>query len=491
KDQTPEDADQIRSKLARQKKHGFDWAESFGDTEAMFRITKQLGYKTVLSSALQGPGLYNWPSYDPTVKSNLDKYWARIVGRNLDGLDSWRQDNSERYPAHTKVETFANGYTSHNLFGSLWAKNVVEGMEAMGWYGRPVVSRGGPVGGHRYIIPWPGDLHHGLDLLKVDLNWLRNGSLSAYPFITLNLGGWGSGHGLEEQNLIRRIINIIPLIPISQLVGWGKTGENAMLPWLMTPEQQELLRYYLKLRYRLHPYLYSSAIEAHQTGRPILGVLVYDYQDDINTYNKGYHFMVGRQILVAPVLEETERWTVYLPAGKWIHYWTGRQYTGGQTITVDAPLYGKAGLPMFVKAGAIIPMMPEMSYIYEKDPEPITLDIYPDSAGPSSYVMYDCETVRSPVRQTVFNCSAGKKKIEVSIGPSKVDYELCVHWDKQPKSVVANSKPLPRLEDMTAYENAQEGWYYGGGCFYGCNSISTINIKIPKRPGSHRVRIAK
>ncbi|MHC4575383.1 MAG: hypothetical protein ACYS76_14845, partial [Planctomycetota bacterium] len=70
---------------------------------------------------------------------------------------------------------------------------MVERMEAMGWHGRPVISRGGPVGGHRYIIPWPGDLRHGLELLKVDLNWLRNGSLCAYPFITLNLGGWGSG----------------------------------------------------------------------------------------------------------------------------------------------------------------------------------------------------------------------------------------------------------------------------------------------------------
>ncbi|MHC4575384.1 MAG: hypothetical protein ACYS76_14850 [Planctomycetota bacterium] len=79
KDETPDDADKIRGELAGQKKHGFDWADSFGDTESMFRTIKQLGYKTVLSSALQGAGLYNWPSYDPTVEANLDKYWAAIV----------------------------------------------------------------------------------------------------------------------------------------------------------------------------------------------------------------------------------------------------------------------------------------------------------------------------------------------------------------------------------------------------------------------------
>jgi alpha-glucosidase len=491
KDKTPEDADQIRRNLARHKKHGFDWAESFGDAEEMFRTIKPLGYKTILSSALQGPGLYNWPSYDPTVKANLDKYWARIGGRNLDGLDSWRQDNSERYPAHTKVEKFANGYESHNLFGSLWAKNVVEKMEEMGLHGRPVISRGGPVGGHRYIIPWPGDLKHGLDLLTVDLNWLRNGSLSAYPFITLNLGGWGAGHGLEEQNLIRRVINIIPLIPISQLVGWGKTGENAMLPWLMTPEQQQLLRYYLKLRYRLHPYIYSSAIEAHQTGRPILGALVYDYQDDINTYDKDYHFMLGRQILVAPVLEETQKWDVYLPAGEWVHYWTGRRCKGGQTVTVDVPLYGKAGLPMFVKAGAVIPMMPEMSHIYEKAPEPITLDVYPDQAGTSTHTMYDCETVKSRVEETKFTCSQDKENIEIVISPSDVAFELWVHCEREPASVAAEFRELPRLENKAAYEAAEQGWYYGAGCFYDSNDIKTLNIKVAKRRERHLVRIKK
>ncbi|HUT30783.1 MAG TPA: TIM-barrel domain-containing protein [Sedimentisphaerales bacterium] len=490
----PDEEDNGEARGPAEKKEpqfrNYQWGTAFGDTVAMFETIKSLGFKTILSSGIQGP-LYDWPDYDPTVPWKTRKFADTFWPRNVDGLDSWRQDNSERYPAHTKVEKFANGYESHNLFGSLWAKNVVEKMEEMGLYGRPVISRGGPIGGHRYIIPWPGDLKHGLDLLGVDLNWLRNGSLSAYPFITLNLGGWGGGHGLEEQNLIRRIFNIIPLIPISQLVGWGKTGENAMLPWLMTPEQQELLRYYLKLRYRLHPYIYSSAIEAHLTGRPVLAALVYDYQDDVNTYNKDYHFMLGPQILVAPVLEETQKWDVYLPAGNWVHYWTGRRYDGGQTVTVDAPLYGKAGLPMFIKAGAIIPMMPEMSYIYEKAPEPLTLDVYPEKAGTSTHTIYDCETVKSPVKETKFSCSQDKQKIQISISPSDAAYELWVHCDREPASVAADSGRLPRLEDKAAYDAAPQGWYCGTGCFYGSDSIKTLNIKLAKTGKNHLIRIRK
>jgi alpha-glucosidase (family GH31 glycosyl hydrolase) len=143
-----------------------------------------------------------------------------------------------------------------------------------------------------------------------------------------------------------------------------------------------------------------------------LAALVFDYQDDPKTYGMDYEFMLGRQILVAPVLEKVDKWEVYLPKGKWVHYWTGKEYEGGQMATVDAPLYGKDGLPMFVKAGAIIPMMPEMSYIYERKAEPITLDIYPDESKPSSYVMYDCETVRGPFKKTSFKCVEAKKTIQ-------------------------------------------------------------------------------
>ena len=472
-------------------KHGMDWAEGFGDTEEMFTTVKRLGFKTVLSSALQGPELYNWASYDPTVKANLDKYWNTVSGRNKDGLDAWRQDNSEKYPAHTGHEKFANGYQAHNLFGSLWAKNIVEKMQTMGLYGRPVISRGGPIGGHRYIIPWPGDLHHGLNLLWVDLNWVRNGGLAAYPYTTVNLGGWGGGHGQEEQNLIRRVINVIPVMPISQLVGWGKKGENAMLLWEFAKPHQDLLRYYLKLRYRLHPYIYSAAIEGNQIGRPITAALVFDYQDDPNTYDKDYHFMLGRQILVAPVLDEVNQWQVYLPEGKWIHYWTGRQYAGAQTVTVDAPLYGKDGLPMFVKAGAIIPMMPQMSYIYEKAPDPITLDIYPPKTGAARHVMYDCRTVKSPVTKTMFQCSQDADSIEVSIGKSDVAYELWIHCDKKPKSVVADSQPLTKLKDKNAYDKAVKGWYYGPGSFYGSDEIETLNIKLGRTLKHRIVRVQK
>ena len=91
---------------------------------------------------------------------------------------------------YTGLKNFANGYKAHQLFGSLWAKSVVEGMESLGHYGRPVISRGGPIGGHRYIVPWSGDTPHGLQFQDIDLTYIRNGSLSLYSSISVDLGGF-------------------------------------------------------------------------------------------------------------------------------------------------------------------------------------------------------------------------------------------------------------------------------------------------------------
>jgi alpha-glucosidase (family GH31 glycosyl hydrolase) len=474
----------------------FVWAKGHENPANMYKVLDRYGLKTAFSCALFDD-VYDWKGFDPTRKADMDRYFKLHLPRIRDGMDFWRQDNSERSMKYTGLDKFANGYEAHNLFGSLWAKSVVEEMASQGLYGRPVISRGGPIGGHRYIVPWPGDTPHGLQFLDIDLNFIRNGGLAGYASISVDLGGFtdrGKGKPLEEQNVIRRIVNMMPVAPVSKFQ--GSNDASSALPWLFTSQQQDLFRFYLKLRYRLHPYYYSSAIEAHRTARPILVPLVFDYQDDEKTYNKDYHFMLGRQILVAPVMEKTEKWDVYLPKGRWIHYWTGREYTGGQTVTVDAPLYGKDGLPMFVKAGAIIPMIPEMNYIYEKVPNPITLDIYPyESTGSldfiSRYVLYDCETPNSAVKKTIFQCLEEAADIKIRISKSDVAYELWVHHNKQPASVTVDSKVLAQIKDKSSYDAAEEGWYFGPGCFYGNDKLRTVNIKIPKSSKSHLIRIAK
>ena len=471
---------------------GFAWDEDFGDHVRMFETVKNLGFKLGLSSSIDRFDLYDWTLYDPTVASDRQDYWRTIAPRNIDGIDFWRQDNSETYHARAR-SSFSNGYESHNLFGALWAGHVVQEMADIGRHGRSVISRAGPVGGHRFIIPWPGDSEHGLESLAGDLNWIRNGGMSGYPFITLDSGGYKDGDHLEQHNVIRRIINVSLIYPIAKVHGWTrKSGYcGPKMPWCYTPEQQDLMRYYLKLRYRLLPYRYSAAIEAHVTGRPIMAPLVFDYQHDPNTYREDYHFLIGRELLAAPVMERGESREVYLPEGVWINYWTDRRHQGPARVTVDAPLYGRNGLPLFVKSGAIIPMMPEMSYIYEKQPDPITLEIYPDPNRPSAYLMYDCETVDGDIRETTFTCQVTRSSTEISISESQVAYELCVHCDQPPGMVRVDSNPVPRFPDKDAYNNSQTGWFYGPGYFYGSGNIDTLDIKVPKGSSPHLISIIK
>jgi alpha-glucosidase len=473
---------------------GWVWAGEYDNYEEMYELLDEKGFKTGYSDALWHD-IHDWTKFDPTVEDDRKKYWGFHVARVKDGMDFWRQDNSERYYRWSAIDTLANGYEAHELFGSLWAKIIVEGMESMGLYGRAVISRGGPIGGHRYIVPWPGDIAHGLEFLSADLSFIRNGGLTGYAAITVDLGGYqayedlGGKDPFEEHNLYRRTIDMIPVVPVSKFQGQG--DRSAKLPWLLTPDQQDLMRHYLKLRYRLHPYYYSSAIEAHLTGRPILASLVFDHQGDPETYDKDFHFMLGRQLLVAPVMEKAETWDVYLPHGRWIHYWTGKEYQGGQIVTVNAPRRGEDGLPMFVKAGAIIPMMPEMDYVYEKAPDPITLDVYPDAAGTTGFVMYDSETAKGPFSETRFTCSGDGSKISVSISESDVSYELWVHAAGAPDSVASDGKTLPERADKVAYDEAKEGWYYGPGCFYGSDAMNTVNIKIGRSPKPHHIQIAR
>jgi alpha-glucosidase (family GH31 glycosyl hydrolase) len=445
----------------------------------MYRLIDKLGFKTAYSCALFDD-IFDWKKYDPTDAAATKQYWSLHVPRVNDGMDFWRQDNSERSWKYTGKETLSNGYEAHELFGSLWAKNVVEGMESLGLYGRPVISRGGPVGGHRYIVPWPGDLSHGLEFLAPDLAFVRNGGLAGYAAIAVDLGGFidrGGRPPLEEQNLIRRTIDIIPIIPVSKCQGAGDA--SAKLPWLFTEAQQDLMRSFLQFRYSLHPYIYSAAIEAHLFGRPILAPLAYDYRNDPNTYDRDYTFMLGRQLLAAPVMEKAESREVYLPAGRWFHYWTGRAFEGPRTVTVDAPLYGMSGLPLFVKAGAVVTQMPEMLYIYEKKPEPLTLDVWPAAEGRAEWVLYDCESVKGPFRISRLACSGGENRTEISAGEIPGPVEIVVHMDSAPASVEAACGGLARHQDKKAYDAAKSGWYWGAGIFRGNPEISTVNIKLP------------
>jgi len=285
---------------------------------------------------------------------------------------------------------------NRNVFALLMARATYEGLERLRPDQRPyVITRAGYAGIQRYSTMWTGDTNSTWEALAMNIPMFTTLGLSGEPFIGSDVGGFiGRGSG----ELLTRAYEVSFLAPFcrNHKVIDGYDQE----PWRFGKYYEDIIRKYLKLRYRLLPFLYTTLEEAHQSGVPLFRPLVLNYQDDPNTYNLDDEFMIGNDLLVAPVVKpDVTRRLVYLPKGTWYDYWTNKKYEGGTMISADAPL---ETVPMFVRAGAIIPTAPEMNHIGEKPADPITFNIYPDDKGSASMTLYEDDGVSNAYRDGGF-----------------------------------------------------------------------------------------
>lgn len=285
---------------------------------------------------------------------------------------------------------------NRNVFALLMARATYEGLERLRPNQRPyVITRAGYAGIQRYSTMWTGDTNSTWEALQLNIPMFTTLGLSGEPFVGSDVGGFiGRGNG----ELLTRAYQVSFLAPFcrNHKVIDGYDQE----PWRFGKYYEDIIRKYLKLRYQLLPFLYTTLEESHRTGVPLFRPLVLNYQDDPNTYNLDDEFMIGNDLLVAPVLKPdvTSR-LVYLPEGTWYDYWTNTKHEGGTMITVAAPL---ETVPMFVRAGAIIPSGPEMNYVGEKPSDPITFNIYPDDQGSASVTLYEDDGVSTVYKQEGF-----------------------------------------------------------------------------------------
>lgn len=285
---------------------------------------------------------------------------------------------------------------NRNLFALLEARATYEGLQRLQPDRRPyVITRAAYAGIQRYSTMWTGDTNSTWESLALNIPMFASLGLSGEPFVGSDVGGFiGRGNG----ELLVRSYEISFLAPFcrnhKQIDGYDQE------PWRFGKYYEDIIRKYLKLRYRLLPFLYTTLEEAHQTGVPVFRPLVLNYQDDANVYNLDDEFMIGNDLLVAPVLKPdvVER-LVYLPKGSWYDYWTNKKYEGGTMIRAAAPL---ELVPLFVRGGAIIPLGPEMNYVGEKPIDPVTFGIYPDDDGSASTTFYEDDGISPAYEQEVF-----------------------------------------------------------------------------------------
>jgi alpha-glucosidase len=272
---------------------------------------------------------------------------------------------------------------NRNVFALLMARATYEGLQRLQPDKRPyVITRAAYAGIQRYSTMWTGDTVSTWESLALSIPMFQTLGLSGEPFVGSDVGGF---IGRANGELLVRSYQVSFLAPFCRnhkaIDGYDQE------PWRFGKYYEDVIRKYLKLRYELLPFLYSTLEEAHRTGVPLFRPLLLNYQDDPNTYNLDDQFMIGSDLLVAPILSagQTQR-LVYLPKGVWYDYWTNKRHEGGTMIKVEAPL---DVVPMFVRAGAIIPKGPAMNYVNERPRDPITFEIYPDEKGNAATALYE------------------------------------------------------------------------------------------------------
>jgi len=270
---------------------------------------------------------------------------------------------------------------SHNVYGLLMARATREGLERLRPDERPfVLTRAAYAGVQRYAAVWMGDNSSWWEHLWMAMPMCLSVGLAGQPFVGVDIGGFSDDCTPE---LYARWVQLGVFTPLCRTHSALDTRDQE--PWAFGPETERIARKYLELRYRLLPYTYTLFWEASRTGAPIMRPLAYAYPDDPTTYEISDQFLWGDAFLVAPIYQEnvTHR-AVYLPAGCWIDYWTGEVRTGPTWIVAEAPL---DTLPLYVRAGSIIPTGPVMQHTDERPLDPLTLDIYGGDEG--SFILYE------------------------------------------------------------------------------------------------------
>ncbi len=335
--------------------------------------------------------------YDATSPEARKFYWDEVnKGLFSIGLDAWWMDTTEPETegqednillGHKLAAGSGNRYV--NVFPLLDTQAVYQGQRSASDKKRVfILSRSAFAGSQRNgVTAWSGDINSDWLSYRRQVPAGLNFALSGIPYWTTDIGGFVFGSPTDPafRELFVRWFQYGTFNPILRVHGTRNPDENEL--WSYGPDAQAILVNFDRLRYRMLPYIYSLAwkttIEAYTPMRP----LIMDFREDSRAQNTGDQFMFGPAFLVNPVTDAAATtWQVYLPAAKWYDFWTGSAVEGRRTINAIAPL---DRLPLFVRAGSILPLGPDQEWATEKSADPIELRVYRGATG--DFTLYEDE----------------------------------------------------------------------------------------------------
>ncbi|WP_069802538.1 glycoside hydrolase family 31 protein [Thermogemmatispora onikobensis] len=290
------------------------------------------------------------------------------------GVAVFKTDFGEGVPLEAQAANGMRGHELRNLYPLLYNAAVHEVITQE--TGRPglVWGRSGWAGTQRYPAQWGGDPKTDVVAMACSLRGGLNLALSAPGLWAHDIGGFYGPPPSPE--LYIRWAQFGLFSPLARA-----HGTTPREPWAFGEEALAIFRRYARLRLRLNPYLYSLAWEAHARGLPMLRPLLLEFPEDPLAAMIDDVYLLGPALLVAPVFSEAREPVarrLYLPAGEWIDFWSDERLEGGRYVTRLAPL---EILPVYVRAGSVLPLGPERAFLKEEAPDEVTLEVYPGAPG--------------------------------------------------------------------------------------------------------------
>lgn len=366
----------------------------------------------------------------------------------------------------------------HNVYGMQNTRATYDGLLKLRPNERPfVMTRATYAGGQRFAVTWTGDNSATWDHLKLSIHQIINLGLSGFSYSAADVSGFAGG---PSADLLTRWFQIGAFTPVFR--DHSATGTPRVEPWVDGPDHLAIRRRFVEERYRLMPYFYALADQNSRTGDPIMRPVFYDYPNAATMgCNQSMVFTLGKALLIAPPPEpeSPQVYDVCLPAGGWYDYWTGMR-AGAPESAVAGPIQSATQavpathalgdrvaekpqldrLPVFVRAGTILPRQPLVQSTAQTPSGSLMLDIYPgdDCIG----TLYEDDgqslayTRRGFLRQTV-RCTVTPAGMSIDFGAREGDFQpwwtsiaITVHGWSGVGTVNSGSKAFASVTDATA-----------------------------------------
>ena len=488
---------------------GYSWdKELFPDPPAFLDKLHDQGLKTSLNlhpaSGVQPwedayPAMARAMGVDPATQKYIpfditDKKYATnyidILHHPLEkeGIDFWWLD----WQSEPKT----------NLPGvsATWWLNYVHFTDQQREGRRPLLfHRWGGLGNHRYQIGFSGDVISVWPSLAFQPWFTATAANVGYAYWSHDIGGHLPGS--VDPELYTRWVQFGAFSPILR-THTTKNPESERRPWAYPEPYSAALRSAFQLRYALQPYLYTEGHRTYENGVAFVHPLYYDWPEADEAYTSKGEYMFGDQILAAPVVTPADTISglatesVWLPKGEWIEWPTGRHFTGPAKINRN---FSINQIPLYLKAGSIVPMQPPMLYTGQKPVDPLIVNVWPLEPGShSSYSVYEDSGESEQYQKGVYtnlpiHAAQTGDTLKVEIGPTQGHfsgmlhsrgYELRLAADWPPASVTVNRVPVRQ-----ANTKSSTGWHYDGNTLTtfipiaSMSIASKLTIEVRRAPG--------